>query len=126
MSGSISRGKNDSSQSLQMIERPLMTPDELKSIPKGHFIVMKTGTHPMRTRLRLFLEWGITFGEPYSIPEKADRSVAYANKQELELASCADMCGCPRQAARRRHPTRRMPDGGSRPIPQQAITARSH
>ena len=63
-----------------------MTPDELKSIPKGHFIVMKTGTHPMRTRLRLFLEWGITFGEPYSIPEKADRSVAYANKQELELA----------------------------------------
>ena len=55
-------------------------------IPKGHFIVMKTGTHPMRTRLRLFLEWGITFGEPYSIPEKADRSVAYANKQELELA----------------------------------------
>mgnify|MGYP000924954870 CR=1 FL=1 len=86
MSGSISRGKNDTSQSLQMIERPLMTPDELKSIPKGHFIVMKTGTHPMRTRLRLFLEWGITFGEPYSIPEKADRSVAYANKQELELA----------------------------------------
>ena len=56
MSGSISRGKNDSSQSLQMIERPLMTPDELKSIPKGHFIVMKTGTHPMRTRLQLFLE----------------------------------------------------------------------
>ena len=62
MSGSISRGKNDPSQSLQMIQRPLMTPDELKSIPKGHFIVMKTGTHPMQTRLRLFLEWGITFG----------------------------------------------------------------
>ena len=32
MSGSISRGKNDPSQSLQMIERPLMTPNELKSI----------------------------------------------------------------------------------------------
>ena len=58
MSGSISRGKNDPNQSIQMIERPLMTPDELKSIPKGHFIVMKTGTHPMQTRLRLFLEWG--------------------------------------------------------------------
>ena len=86
MSGYISKGKSDPSQTIQMMERPLMTPDELKSIPKGHFIVMKTGTHPMRTRLRLFLEWGITFGEPYSIPEKADRSVAYANKQELELA----------------------------------------
>ena len=86
MSGSISRGKNDSSQSLQMIERPLMTPDELKSIPKGHFIVMKTGTHPMRTRLRLFLEWGITFGETYQVSQRAARKVYYANKSELTNA----------------------------------------
>ena len=86
MSGYISKGKSDPSQTIQMMERPLMTPDELKSIPKGHFIVMKTGTHPMRTRLRLFLEWGITFGDPYSIPEKTARPVAYASKQELELA----------------------------------------
>ena len=86
MSGSISRGKNDTSQSLQMIERPLMTPDELKSIPKGHFIVMKTGTHPMQTRLRLFLEWGITFGEPYQVPERAARKVYYAGKDELVSA----------------------------------------
>lgn len=85
MSGYISKGKSDPSQTIQMMERPLMTPDELKSIPKGHFIVMKTGTHPMRTHLRLFLEWGITFREPYSIPEKAARPVAYASKQELEL-----------------------------------------
>ena len=86
MSGSISRGKNETSQSLQMIERPLMTPDELKSIPKGHFIVMKTGTHPMRTRLRLFREWGITFGEPYQVPERAARKVYYADKEELTRA----------------------------------------
>ena len=86
MSGSISRGKNDPSQSLQMIERPLMTPDELKSIPKGHFIVMKTGTHPMQTRLRLFLEWGITFGQPYQVPQRAARKVYYAGKEELTSA----------------------------------------
>ncbi len=86
LSGSISKGKNDPSQSLQMIERPLMTPDELKSIPKGQFVVMKTGSHPMRTRLRLFLDWGITFGEPYLLEEKAARTVAYANKEELEDA----------------------------------------
>ena len=86
MSGSISRGKNDTSQSLQMIERPLMTPDELKSIPKGHFIVMKTGTHPMQTRLRLFLEWGITFGQPYQVPQRAARKVYYAGKEELTSA----------------------------------------
>ena len=83
LSGSISRGK-DKSQSLQMMERPLMTPDELKSIPKGHFVVMKTGTHPMQTRLRLFLDWGISFGKPYILAEKAARTVAYASKDELE------------------------------------------
>lgn len=86
MSGSISRGKNDPSQSLQMIERPLMTPDELKSMPKGSFIVAKTGVHSMQVRLRLFLDWGIRFGKPYQVPEKAQRPVAYASKQELEEA----------------------------------------
>ena len=86
MSGSISRGKNDPSQSLQMIERPLMTPDELKSMPKGSFIVAKTGVHPMQVRPRLFLDWGIRFGKPYQVPEKAQRPVAYASKQELEEA----------------------------------------
>ncbi|WP_337361912.1 type IV secretory system conjugative DNA transfer family protein [Vescimonas sp.] len=84
LSGSVSRGKNDPSQSLQMMERALLTPDELKSIPKGSFIVMKTGTHPMRTRLQLFLNWGITFGEPFVVPERANRAVAYANRVDLE------------------------------------------
>lgn len=84
MSGSISRGKNDPSQSLQMIERPLMTPDELKSMPKGRFIVTKTGAYPMRTRLKLFLEWGITFGKPYEIAEQSARKVEYADRHSLE------------------------------------------
>ena len=86
MSGSVSKGKDSPSQSIQMMGRPLMTPDELKSIPKGHFVVMKTGTHPMRTRLRLFLDWGITFGDPYILPEKAARAVAYASRGELVQA----------------------------------------
>lgn len=63
-----------------------MTSDELKSIPKGEFVVMKTGSHPMRTRLRLFLDWGITFGEPYQTPEHGQRKVYYAGRQELEAA----------------------------------------
>ena len=88
LSGSVSRGKNDPSQSLQMIERPLMTPDELKSMPKGHFVVMKTGAHPMRVKLKLFYDWGIEFDEnnPYAVEENADRRVEYANAQELEDA----------------------------------------
>lgn len=60
-----------------------MSADEMKSIPKGHFAVMKTGCHPMRTQLRLFLDWGITFEEPYTVPERTDRRVSYAGRREL-------------------------------------------
>lgn len=83
LSGSITKGKNDPSQSLQMIGRPLMTPDELKSLKKGCFIVTKTGVSPMRTRLQLFTKWGITFDEPYRIPEQVTRKVRYADKDKL-------------------------------------------
>ena len=112
LSGSVSRGKNDPSQSLQMMERALLTPDELKSIPKGSFIVMKTGTHPMRTRLQLFLNWGITFGEPYVVPERANRAVAYANR--------VDLGGISRSSVSRRRWTKaaamRYPAGAASPM----------
>ncbi len=86
LSGSVNRGKNDPSQSLQMMERPLMTPDELKSMPKGEFIVMKTGAYPMKVKLKLFFKWGITFGEPYQVPEHGDRQVRYASREKLMQA----------------------------------------
>ncbi|MGN0570534.1 MAG: VirD4-like conjugal transfer protein, CD1115 family [Candidatus Fimenecus sp.] len=86
MSGSVSRGKNDPSQSLQMIERPLMTPDELKSMPKGQFIVMKTGHNPMKVKLKLFFKWGIEFEEPFGLEGRSIRTVEYFNKEELEHA----------------------------------------
>ena len=86
MSGSVSRSKNDPSQSLQMIERPLLTPDELKSLPKGDFIVMKTGVHPMRVHLKLFFKWGIEFDDehPYAVPDQGNRQVKYADKKEIQ------------------------------------------
>lgn len=85
MSGSVSRSKNDPSESLQMIERPLMTPDELKSMPKGQFVVMKTGFYPMKVKLKLFFKWGIRFDEehPYSVPDQGNRKVEYAEKKEI-------------------------------------------
>ena len=85
-SGSVSRGKNDPSQSLQMIERALLTPDELKSLPKGTFVVMKTGFYPMQVRLQLFFKWGIIFPkEAYAVADKGNRVVAYAKKDILEM-----------------------------------------
>ena len=83
LTGSVSKGKDNTSQSLQMAERALLSPDELKNLPKGNFIVMKTGTHPMRTKLQLYFKWGITFEKPYQVPERAQREVYYAGKEEL-------------------------------------------
>lgn len=84
LSGSISKGKNDPSQSLQMIQRPLMTTDELKSMPKGNFILMKTGKNPMKTKLRLFTKWGIKLDKEYRVDKRNLRKVEYANILELE------------------------------------------
>lgn len=82
LSGSVSHGR-DKSQSLQMIGRPLMTVDELKSMPKGQFIVMKTGTHPMISKLKLFFKWGIKFEDEYRLPDKTARAVSYKERDEL-------------------------------------------
>ncbi len=89
LSGTVSKTsgeKGSTNRTMQMIERPLMTVDELKSMPKGHFVVMKTGCYPMKTRLQLFFKWGISFEEAYSISEKSARKVNYADKCELERA----------------------------------------
>lgn len=77
MSGSVSRSVNDPSQSLQMIERPLMSADELKSMPKGQFIVMKTGVYPMKVKLQLFFKRGIKFEEAHAVNERGNRTVKY-------------------------------------------------
>ena len=86
LSGTVTRssGNGGTNRQLQMIERSLMTVDELKSMPKGHFVVMKTGCYPMKTRLKLFFKWGIKFEEAYAVEEQAERKVLYADRAELE------------------------------------------
>ena len=64
----------------------LMTPDELKTLSKGNFIVTKTGVNPMKSILKLFFKWGITFNKIYTLEEKGARVVSYADKAELEAA----------------------------------------
>ena len=81
-SGSVSHGK-DNSSSLQMIGRPMMTVDELKSMPKGQFIVMKTGTHPMISPLKLYFKWGIQLEEPYVLSDRGARAVSYMERETL-------------------------------------------
>lgn len=84
LTGSVSRSKDHPSQSLSMIQRELMSADELKSMKKGNFIVMKTGTHPFIAKLRLYFEWGVTFDEPvYILEEKSRRKTRYIQKDAL-------------------------------------------
>jgi type IV secretion system protein VirD4 len=87
MSGSVSQSKNDPSRSLQMIERPLMTADELKALPKGTFIVTKTGFNPIKVKLKLFFKWGIQFeDEPYVVPLRDNKDIHYASKDDIMRA----------------------------------------
>ncbi len=83
--GSISKGK-ETSKSLQMTGRALMTPDELKIMPKDTFIVTRTGVKPMKTVLRLFFEWGIELDEPYQPRQSVVRKVCYADRRTVEMA----------------------------------------
>ena len=87
MSGSVSQSKNDPSRSLQMIERPLMTADELKALPKGTFVVTKTGFNPIQVKLKLFFKWGIQFEDkPYVVPLRDNKDICYASKDNLMRA----------------------------------------
>lgn len=67
-----------------MIERPLMTPDELKTMPKGHFILMKTGIHPFMTILKLFIYWKIKLDKEYQVSERTRKEVDYVDIKKLE------------------------------------------
>ena len=52
-SGSISTGKGNST-SIQMIGRPLMTPDEIINMQIGTFVLMKAGKLPVKVKLNIF------------------------------------------------------------------------
>lgn len=81
--GSISRGK-DKSQSLQMTGRALLTPDELKAMPRNTFIVTRTGVNPMKSTLLLFFKWGIKLDLPFEVRDSVIRKVVYADKEQIE------------------------------------------
>ena len=85
LSGSVSQGEN-ASQSLQMIERFLITGDELRTMKKGSMLVTKTGVHPIMTKMKLFTKWGITFGEPYQLQDKSARPVKYVSERDIAMA----------------------------------------
>lgn len=83
LSGSVTQSKANGSKSLQMMSRSLMTVDELKTMPKFHFIVSKTGANPMKTKLDLFFRWGIELNDEYMSDKNEVREVFYAGRREV-------------------------------------------
>lgn len=93
-SGSVSHSGNgfsqtNSTKSLQMIQKPLMTADQLETMPKNHWVLMKTHSRPFITLLKRYNERGIKLDCPFHMPEFATRRVLYASKDELKAAVLA-------------------------------------
>lgn len=57
-SGSVTSGKksNSKSQSVQLMGRELLTPNEILSLPRGTFIYRKTGEDPFMVKVKLWWE----------------------------------------------------------------------
>ena len=83
LSGTVTQSVKDGSRQLQMLPRALMTVDELKTMPKFHFIIARTGANPMKTKLDLFFKWGIDLDKEYTVSNREVRKVSYAGKEEL-------------------------------------------
>lgn len=50
-------------------------------------IVMKTGTHPFVSPLKLFFKWGISFSDtPYTVAEHGARKVCYVSRVKIMQA----------------------------------------
>lgn len=81
-SGSVTLGNNPSTH-YSMIEHSLLSAVELRRLDRGVFIVMKSGSYSMKSKLKLFKDWGIVFDCPYSMSAKATKKVFYASKNIL-------------------------------------------
>ena len=83
--GSVTTDGKTGEQSLseQMMEVPLMAPNELREMPRGEYVLLKTFCRSARTRMPLFTEWGITLEEKYHVPERAIREIKYMDVMEL-------------------------------------------
>lgn len=53
-------------------------------MPKGNFILAKTGDMPYENKTSFVFKRGIRFEEVYEVPEQPAREVVYADRLELE------------------------------------------
>ena len=90
-SGSVSQSSDGlldthSSQNLQMVQKSLISADQLKTLPKNQWVLTKTHCHPMTTTLKRYNEWGIQLNQPFQMPENVARKVRYASTASLRAS----------------------------------------
>ena len=61
----------------------MMTADELKALPKGIFVVTKTGFNPIKVKLKLFFKWEIEFEKTFILPLRNNKDIFYVSKEAL-------------------------------------------
>ena len=89
MSGSVSKrygtANTQNSTTYQMIKKPLMSPEQIKNMKKGEWILTRTGMNPVKMKLPQLERWNIRIDKehPYRIESKASRVVEYADRSSL-------------------------------------------
>lgn len=80
--GLFDSGSN-SSRSVNMIARPLMTPDELQLLPFGKWVVNRRGSHPFIANMPRYDKWGIRLEAPISQKHEEYVPTAYAKLDDV-------------------------------------------
>lgn len=80
--GLFGSGSN-SSRSVNMIARPLMTPDELQLLPFGKWVVNRRGSHPFIANMPRYDKWGIRLEAPYISETREYVPTAYAKLDDV-------------------------------------------
>ena len=82
VTGSVSSGEKRST-SKQLVGRALMTEDEIMSMKKGRFIVMKADQRPIKTNLPVFMDiWALPRGS-VSVPQRPITPVKLLTEKKL-------------------------------------------
>lgn len=76
-------GDSNSGRSVNMISRSLITPDELRRLPFGSWIVTRRSEHPFIAHLPRYDQWGIRLDLPYISEQRSRTAAQYASCGEL-------------------------------------------
>lgn len=86
--GNSLSGNSNSGRSMSMISRPLMSPDELRVLPFGKWVVTRRSEHPFQANLPRYDQWGIHLDNPYTSVQRSRSSASYASCDELYVNIC--------------------------------------